>query len=881
VSLWRQLTRGGRVLLRRHAADDDLTDELRHYIELAAADLVARGIPEDEARRTAQREIGNMTVAREQVRSYGWENVVFTGLGDLRYALRRLRRSPGFTIVAVATLAVGIGASTAIFSAVNPVLFRALPYPAPERLAVITDRSGDGLPVEVAFGNYRELAARTRSFESSAAFKAWQPTLAGKLDPERLSGQRVGAGFFRTLGIAPRIGRDFQMDDDRPDGPSVVIVSDALWRRRFGADPTIVGQHVRLDDADHVVIGVMPASFENVVAPLAQIWAPLQYASVYAPESREWGHHLRVVARLRQGASPADALRDIDRVARSPVPEFTRVPWARMENGFLVTSLQADVTRAIRPAMLAVLGAVCLVLVIACVNVTNLLLARGAQRRAELAMRIALGAGRGRLLRQLLTESVLLAVIGGALGLAVAHIGVRGLVALSPAELPRLSAVRVDAAAFVFAALVTTLVGVVVGAIPSMHVLRQDVSSGLQTAGRRTTGGHQRTRASLVVAEVALALMLLVGAGLLLRSIQRIFAVPVGFDAPGLLSMQVQLTGEQYRNDSAKARYYSNVLGAVRAVPGVQAAAMTSLVPLSGDLDVYGAHLERDRDAQSDGAAMRYAVAPEYFSVMGIPLVRGRLLDERDGVNAPRVAVVSRSFAKLAFGDDNPLGQRFRLGPRTGDWFTVVGVVNDVRQSSFDANPPTAVYVTPLQWHWVDPSMSVIVRGLGDPARLATPIRSAIWSVDREQAIVRVATMNALVNRSIADRRFALILFEAFGLAALLLAATGIYGVLSGAVTERVREIGVRAALGAAPLDIVGMVVRQGLGLAALGLLLGLAGATVASRAMSALLFGVSRLDATTYVGVSALLATTALVASALPAFRAARIDPAMTLRSE
>jgi len=538
VSLWRQLTRGGRVLLRRHAADDDLTDELRHYIELAAADLVARGIPEDEARRTAQREIGNMTVAREQVRSYGWENVVFTGLGDLRYALRRLRRSPGFTIVAVATLAVGIGASTAIFSAVNPVLFRALPYPAPERLAVITDRSGDGLPVEVAFGNYRELAARTRSFESSAAFKAWQPTLAGKLDPERLSGQRVGAGFFRTLGIAPRIGRDFQMDDDRPDGPSVVIVSDALWRRRFGADPTIVGQHVRLDDADHVVIGVMPASFENVVAPLAQIWAPLQYASVYAPESREWGHHLRVVARLRQGASPADALREIDRVARSPVPEFTRVPWARMENGFLVTSLQADVTRAIRPAMLAVLGAVCLVLVIACVNVTNLLLARGAQRRAELAMRIALGAGRGRLLRQLLTESVLLAVIGGALGLVVAHIGVRGLVALSPAELPRLSAVRVDAAAFVFAALVTTLVGVVVGAIPSMHVLRQDVSSGLQTAGRRTTGGHQRTRASLVVAEVALALMLLVGAGLLLRSIQRIFAVPVGFDAPGLLSMR-------------------------------------------------------------------------------------------------------------------------------------------------------------------------------------------------------------------------------------------------------------------------------------------------------------------------------------------------------
>ncbi|HEV8214402.1 MAG TPA: ABC transporter permease [Gemmatimonadaceae bacterium] len=881
MSLWRHLTRGGRVLLRRHTADDDVTNELRHYVELAVADLVARGIPEDEARRTAQLEIGNMTVAREQVRSYGWENVVFTALGDLRYALRRLRRSPGFAVVAVITLALGIGASTAIFSAVNPVLFRALPYPAPDRIAVISDRSGDGLPVEVAFGNYRELAARVHSFESSAAFKAWQPTLARNLEPERLSGERVGAGFFKTLGIAPAIGRDFQVDDDRPGGPSVVILSDALWRRRFGADPTIVGQHVRLDDADHVVIGVMPASFENVVAPLAQIWAPLQYASVYGPESREWGHHLRVVARLRQGVSTADAVREIDRVAQSPVPEFTRVPWARMENGFLVTSLQADVTRAIRPAMLAVLGAVCLVLMIACVNVTNLMLARGAQRRAELAMRIALGAGRGRLMRQLLTESVLLAAIGGVLGLVVARIGVRWLVALSPAELPRLSAIRVDATAFAFAALVTTIVGVVVGAIPAVHALRGDAASGLQTAGRRVTGGHQRTRAFLVVAEVALALMLLVGAGLLMRSIQRIFAVPVGFQASGLLSMQIQLTGEQYRTDEAKARYYANVLGAVRAVPGVEVAAMTSLVPLSGDLDVYGAHLERDRDAQRDGAAMRYAVAPEYFAVMGVPLVRGRLLSESDGVNSPRVAVVSRSFAKLAFGDDNPLGQRFRLGPRTGDWFTVVGVVNDVRQSSFDVNPPAAVYVTPLQWHWVDASMSVIVRGRGDPTSLATPVRSAIWSVDRDQAIVRVATMNALVSRSIADRRFALILFEAFGLAALLLASTGIYGVLSGAVTERVREIGVRAALGAQPLDIVGMVVRQGVGLAGVGLLLGLAAATIASRAVNALLFGVSHLDATTYVSVVALLATAALVASALPAFRAARIDPAMTLRSE
>jgi predicted permease len=429
---------------------------------------------------------------------------------------------------------------------------------------------------------------------------------------------------------------------------------------------------------------------------------------------------------------------------------------------------------------------------------------------------------------------------------------------------------------------VTTLVGLVVGLIPAMSALRQDVSSRLQAASRRTTGGaHQRTRAFLVVAEVALALMLLVGAGLLLRSIQRIFAVPVGFNAPGLLSMQVQLSGEPYRSDSAKVRYYANVLDAVRAVPGVQGAAMTSLVPLSGDLDIYGAHVERDRDAQNAGAAMRYAVAPEYFSVMGIPVLRGRALDARDGTGAPRVAVVSQTFAKLAFADANPIGQRMRFGPPQGDWFTVVGVVGDVRQSSFDVNPPAAVYVTPSQWHWVDASMSVVVRGRTDPTSLATPIRSAIWSVDREQAIVRVATMNALVSRSIADRRFALILFEAFGLAALLLAGTGIYGVQSGGVTERYREIGVRAALGASPSDIVGLIVGRGVGLAAAGLILGLGGAVVGSRAVSALLFGISRLDAATYVSVAALLAAVALIASAFPALRAARIDPATTLRSD
>jgi predicted permease len=528
-----------------------------------------------------------------------------------------------------------------------------------------------------------------------------------------------------------------------------------------------------------------------------------------------------------------------------------------------------------------VFAAVLVLLVIACVNVTNLLLARGAQRRGEFALRAALGARRGRLVRQLVTESMILSLFGGALGTVVAVVGLRAFVAASPVGLPRLASMHVDAAALVFAFGVTTLIGLAVGVLPAVHASRQDLQAGLAETSRRSVGEHHVTRRALVVAEVALSLVLLVSAGLLLRSLERLFAVDVGFDASHLMTMQVQLTGHRFNEDATKARFLDDALAAVRRVPGVGVAAFTQQLPLSGDLDVYGVHLERTTDPKDDGAALRYAVTPDYFAAMGIPLRRGRYLDAHDVSGAPRSVVINESFAREVFGKADALGQRLKIGPDDGQWYTVVGVVGDVKQEIDGADGRYAVYITPTQWHWVDNLVSLAVRTRGDPGPMAVSIRNAIWSIDRDQPVVRVATMSALVSTATAGRRFALVLFELFGAAALVLAAVGIYGVLSGSVTERIREIGVRSAMGASPRDILTLILGQGMKLTTAGAAIGVVGAIAATRGLVTLLFGVTRLDPPTYVGVIVLLFGVSAIACWLPAWRAARIDPSITLRSE
>ena len=886
MSLWRQLTRGLRVLFNEPAANQDVADEVDHYLDQATAALVAAGLSQEDARRAARVEWGSPIVVREQVRSYGWEHPIQSLIADLRYAARQLLHNPGFALVTTLTLSLGIGATTAIFSAVNPILFQPLPYSHADHLMMLWEMRSDGSPQPVTFGTFHGLQERTRSFDAMAVMKPWQPAMVGSGQPERFEGQRVSADYFRALGVEPVLGRDFQAADDRFRGPNVVILSDRLWRRRFAGDRAIVGQQVKLDDNLFTVIGVMPSSFENVLAPAGELWAPLQYNPSLPFDGREWGHHLQMVGRLRPGVSENQARSELNAILRPMTQTYAKGydGSGGAPDGMVINPLQDDITRAVKPGLLAILGAVGLVLLIVCVNVTNLLLTLSVRRRSEFAMRAALGAGPKRLIRQVLTESLLLAAIGGALGLAVAEVCVRALLALSPPDLPRAGAIHVDASVFAFGLAMTTVIGLIVGLLPALQASRNDPQSGLQQASRTTAGGRQSMRRTLVVAQVALALVLLVTAGLVLRSLERLFAIDPGFDTSHLLTMQVQESGHRLDIVSARARFLEQTLEAVHRVPGVTAAAFTNQLPLSGDFSVYGVQFASEPSVTAEGS-LQYAVSPAYFETMRIPLRRGRLLNERDSADTPGAVLISESLAKRKFSDQDPIGQRVRLGPNALHdnlpWATIVGVVGNVRQASLAVSQSDAFYTPTTQWAWVDAAQSLVVRTQGDPAKLAPAIKDAIWSVDKDQPIVRVATMGSLLESSEAQRRFALTLFETFAIVALLLAAVGIYGVLSGGVTERMREIGVRAVLGASRRSILMLVIRQGMALTGIGVLLGLLAALAASRVIVSLLYGVSRFDPATYLFVVALLTVVSAIACWVPAWRAAQVDPSITLRAE
>jgi len=880
VSLWRQLARGVRNLSRRDAADRDIADEVEDYLDATAAAFEAEGLTPEAARLAARRQIGSTTAIREEVRSYGWENLMSSVLADLRYGIRRLRATPGFALVTIATLALGIGGATAIFSAVNPILFASLPYPHPDRVVSIDEMYASGRRSGGTFAMYRQLADRAHAFESIAVIRTWRPTISGTDRPERLEGQRVSAQYFRVFGVSPRIGRDLQPSDDRPEGGNVVILSDALWRRMFNGDPTIVGREIRLDDTAYTVIGVMPAGFENVTAQDAELWTALQYdPALPNPAGREWGHHLRTVARLRPATDIAEAARETSSLGRALIDAYHPLTYDP-KTQFAVFPLRDELASSVRPALLAILGAIGLVLLIACVNVTNLVLARGARRRSEFALRTALGAGRLRLLRQLLTESVVLAAAGGVSGVAVAACGLRGLVALSPADLPRTNAIAINAPVLLFALLITIGIAVALGLIPALQAARTDPYGAIQRGSLRMSGGHRQTRRVLVIAEVALALILLVASGLLLRSLHRLFAVPIGFDPSGMITMQVQAVGHRYDADAARQRLFDNELEAVRRVPGVVSAGFTSQLPLSGDRDQYGVRFDKTADKPDETfGGFRYAVSPGYLETTGIPLIAGRRFDDRDTAPAPHVALISASLAKARFSGASPIGTRLTMGMTAT--YTIIGIVGNVRQASLALSDPDAVYIPAAQSWFSDNPRWLIARTHGDPGALAPAIRAAIWSVDKDQPISRVASMSDLVATSAAERRFALMLFEAFGLTALLLDAVGLYGVLSSSVTERTREIGVRMALGAGRSEIVLLIVRQAMALTAAGIVVGIGGAVFASRALQTLLFGVTARDPVTYAGVVAVLISAAVLASSLPARRAARVDPIVALRQD
>ncbi len=879
-------------LFRRPRLEREIEAEMLAHIEMRVADNLAAGMSREEARRDALVRFGNRLATKErtaaQDAALGLESVA----RDLRYALRQLGRSPGFAATAIVILALGIGASTAIFSAVNPILFEPLPYPHANRILTIWD-TFRGERLETTFGTYFELLERSRSFEALAAFEPWQPVITGAERPERPDGQSVTASYFRVLGVSPAIGRDFQPADDVFRGPRVVILSDRFWRKRFAADRGILGRQIKLDDDNYTVIGVMPLGFEDAFIPSAGIWAPMQYDSSTLNDFNTWawGHHLRMAGRLRPGVDIDQARSELDQIASHPQPQFPRPAWASMQSGSLVDSLQGDMVRGVKPTLLAVLGAVTLLLVIACVNVTSLLLGRGVLRQSEFAMRATLGAARSRLIRQLLTESVLLALLGGGLGLAVAFAGIKALVALGPPGLPRVDAIALDAPVFCFAFALAALVGIAAGLIPALQTPRVNLQSGLQQGARTTTGSSQWTRRTLVVSEVALALMLLIAAGLLFRSMQRLLSVDPGFSTDHVLTMQVQTAGHKFDDlvsapgagNAVRRRFFAQALEEVRKIPGVTAAGFTSVLPLSNDpswVSLYGAHFEGDPPDRRH-QVFRYAVSPGYCEALGIPLIRGRFIDARDVAGAPHVALISESLARRQFAGQDAIGKRVHFARAEVPDFTIVGIVGNIRQSSLALDEPDAVYLSTGQTWFADDTLSLVVRAHGDAAALAPAVRDAIWRIDKDQPVLRVVTMSKLRDISVAQRRFVLILFEAFSLVALVLAATGIYGLLASSVAERTREIGVRTALGASRADILALVVGQGLKLALVGLLLGVGGAMLAGRAIATLLFGVTGLDPTTYAGVTVLLLFVSAVACLVPARRAASIDPMQALRNE
>jgi len=879
VSLWRIVSRGVADLWNRSPRDRDTTDEVAHYRDQIIAEGRARGLSPAEARRAAQLELGGETQVRESARSYGWERAVASFFEDARYGWRGLRTDKAFSLVAIGTIAIGIGAATAIVSAVRPVLVDSLPYPEADRVRAIIEQAPDGRRNLGTYGMFRAFAERAKSFQYFAVHQSWAPALTGDAPPERLAGQRVTADYFRVLGVAPALGRNLLETDDRTRSPAVAIISHALWRRRFASDAAAIGRTLRLDDVDVTVVGVMPERFENAAAPAVEVWAALGYDLT---QGRAWGHGLETLGRLRAGVSPAVADAEVNVIGAQVIANEHPSTYGASTR-WSTPSLHASLTRDVRPAFVAVVIAVGVVLLLSAVNVTNLLLVRGSRRREEFALRAALGASRGRLMRQLTTESLLLVTVGGVLGVATATAAVRALVATAPAGLPRVQAISVDWSVLVFTIGLTVVTGAVIGLVPALQLWGMDRVAGDLSGSGRLTGGRRRAlRSTLVAVQIGLAFVLLIGSGLLLRSMQQLVAVSPGFEAHGVVTMQLQVSRQRYAEEGAARQYFDVVLEAVRTVPGVAQAALTSQLPMSGDRDTYGVTLESPPEvAPADHRDIfRYAVSPGYLELMGIPLRAGRTLDDGDRSDAPKVVVVNESFARRYLSGRDPIGQRLWIGPTDEEPYTVAGVVGDVKQLSLAGDVPDAVYTTTAQWRFDDPVMSVVVYGQQDAEALMPAIRAAIWSVNRDQPIVRVASMEQLVAHTAAERRLILLMFQLFAVAALGLTLAGIYGMMAGLVAERTREIGLRRAVGATPAQVVGLVFTHGARVTSVGLVMGALVALLGTRLIQSLLYGVSTADLTTYVTVLLLIVGVAAVACAIPAWRALGIDPARVLRA-
>ncbi len=806
-------------------------------------------------------------------------------LRSIRLAVRSLRRSPALTASVVLTLALCIGATTAIFSVVYAVLFRPLPFADPEGIRVVFTTWKD-LTSSFSVGNWADVKRQQRSFEYFVPAYGESFNLAGADAPENVDGARVGADYFAMLGVHPALGRDFLAEEDAPGRGEVVLLSDGLWRRRFGADPSVVGREVRLDGRPHRVVGVMPATMKYTVFD-EELWVPAAFSAERLAMHDE--HYLAVFGRLRPGVTAAQAEAELQGLARWLQ---TAYPKENRDRGIIMSSFMEELVQDYRPRLFVLLGAVGFVLLIACANVANLLLARGAAHSREMAIRAAIGAGRGHLLRQALTESLVLAAAGGVLGLLAGYWGVSLLAAYGPEDVPRLAEARVDGPVLAFAFGLTVLSGLVFGLAPALRTAGRMPHEALKEGGRSgsRSGSRDRLRNVLVVGEIAVALVLLTGAGLLIRSAIALNGVDPGFDPRGVMAGRVSLPEAGYETPDQVIRAFERIEERLQAVPGTAAGALVSVAPLEGGGSNGLVPEGRPLDISSAINSQRRLVTPGYFATMRIQLVRGRTFTADDRRGAPLVMVINETLAREAFPGEDAVGKRIACcepGPDgSPNWKEVVGVVRDVRAQGLDEAPVPEFYLPMVQapaaaWTWDDRTMSVVVRAQGDPVALMAPLRRAIADVDPALPLYQLGTMDGRVVDSMAQTRFSTTLLTAFGAIALILAAIGVYGVISYGVTQRTQEIGIRMALGARRADVVGMVVRHGAALAAIGLVVGLAGALALSRLIGSLLFQVSPTDPPTFATGTVVLTTVAVLAAVLPARRAAQTDPMVALRNE
>jgi len=866
-----------RALWRAEQIHDEIDEELRFHIDMRAEESVRRGMRPDEARRDAEQRFGRLARIKEsgyEVRGGGWLEALWQ---DLRFGARMLLKQPGFTLIAILTLALGIGANTAIFSIVNAVLLRPFPYQAPERLVIVQEReSGGGF--SPSYPNFVDWRAQNTAFEAISAVRGNESfNFTGTGEPERLQGRLVSAEFFSLLGIKPLVGRDFLAEEDRPGATPAVILSYGFWQRRFGNDPGIIGKQLTLNNQSYTVVGITPPDFQYGLEADVTVPFGLQ-AQRFRNRGRDPGTD--VVARLKPNVSQQQGETDLNLIAARLERQY---PESNKGRRVRLTPLHESFVGDVRQPLLILLGAVGLVLLIACANVANLLLARSSARQKEMAVRVALGASRATIVRQLLTEGLLLAASGAALGILLAFWGTSFITAQLPDGIPRLQEARVDAPVLIFTLAVSLLTGLLFGLAPALQASRPNLTEGLKEGDRGSSGRRQRLRSALVVGEVALTLTLLVGAGLLIQSFRRVLEVDPGFKAQNLLTMQVSVNnpdGQQVAN------FFAQLQQNIRNLPGVKSVAVSNGIPF-GSTNFPPFLIEGRPETESKPSGLRYHVSPAYFQTMGIELLKGRLFTAEDTPATPQVVIIDEVLARRYFPNEEPLGQRLKSSA-DAPGIEIVGVVRHAEPNSLDAQGPAPAQFY-LNFNQIPAErlpgyvrrINLLTRTEVEPLSLASAVRGQVAALNKDQAIFNVRTMEQAVAQSVAPRRFSMLLLTVFAVVALALASLGIYGLMSYAVAQRAREIGVRMALGAQVSDVMKLVIGQGMKPALVGVALGLVASAALTGTMKNLLFGVSATDPLTFAALALLLTAVALLACFVPARRATKVDPLVALRYE